>query len=845
MIELDLKTKKLSRVLISGAIVVLLIGFICFVTIKSNTLTPRLNATASAANWNPGRIIDDNLFYDNRDMSLQEIQTFLNQKVPNCDTNGTQRYNSSMTNAQYAASQGWAAPAYVCLKDYYQVPRGDQNINNLSTNVIPAGAISAATIIKNAADTYNVSPRVLLVLLQKESRNLLSDNWPLPAQYRNPMGFGCPDTAPCDPAYEGFYNQMTNAARQFKLYKTNAASYRYKSQQYNAISYQANNPSCGSSNVFIENQATAGLYNYTPYQPNQAALNNLYGTGDGCSAYGNRNFWRIFTDWFGGTTGPDYAWQVVSQELYSDPAMTITADTGTLAPDKDYYFKVQVINNGNRTWKSDDANPVLLGTTAPYNRTSELCNSTWISCNRPAKLSEASVAPGQTGTFLFKAKIPRVGNFSEYFSLVAEGKTWLNDFGFNWQLNALPPTAKWQAVYQEIYSDSARTKPVNINALSPNTTYYASVFAKNSGNTVWSNNGINPVLLATSSPIDRSSTFFNSSWANTNRAAVLKENSVQPGQMGTFEFSLTTPSNVGLYNEYFRPVVEGSMWMNDVGMYWPLNVSTSTSQWSVISQYVYTNSTKSQLYNTDATANKSRVFMSIKARNTGNTIWKNSGTNPTRLGTNSPVDRASEFYDSSWVAQDRPAILKEPTVAPGEIGTFEFWINTPYKPNGLVINESFRPVVEGLVWMNDVGMYQQFKFNSPSTSWEYVGQGTYSDNNFKTPVDTGIAISRNTDYYLVLKLKNTGGEIWKNSTFALGTSNPVDRTSVFFDNSWPNINRASLLKETSVAPGQIGTFEFKIRTPSTTNDYNEYFRPVIEGKTWLTDIGLHWSFKVR
>ncbi len=27
----------------------------------------------------------------------------------------------------------------------------------------------------------------------------------------------------------------------------------------------------------------------------------MYGTGDGCSAYGNRNFWRYYTDWFGST----------------------------------------------------------------------------------------------------------------------------------------------------------------------------------------------------------------------------------------------------------------------------------------------------------------------------------------------------------------------------------------------------------------------------------------------------------------------------------------------------------------------------------------------------------------
>ena len=268
--------------------------------------SPNARALVSGSDWEAGRIIDDDIFYDGNAMSLQDIQAFLNSKVSSCDTNGTQQYNASMTNAQYAATQGWPGPAYVCLKDYYQVPRSDQNINNLTTNVIPDGAISAAQIIKNAATAYNINPKVLLVTLEKESLNLLKDNWPLPSQYRSAMGYGCTDSAPCDPAYEGFYNQVTNAARQFKLYKDNPNNYRYKPYQDNSISYQANAPSCGASNVYITTTATAGLYNYTPYQPNQAALNDMYGSGDSCSAVGNRNFWRIFIDWFGGTKGNTY-----------------------------------------------------------------------------------------------------------------------------------------------------------------------------------------------------------------------------------------------------------------------------------------------------------------------------------------------------------------------------------------------------------------------------------------------------------------------------------------------------------------------------------------------------------
>jgi LysM repeat protein len=48
----------------------------------------------------------------------------------------------------------------------------------------------------------------------------------------------------------------------------------------------------------MKNQATAGLYYYTPYTPNSPAMVNITSTGDACSAYGNRNFWRIYNYWF-------------------------------------------------------------------------------------------------------------------------------------------------------------------------------------------------------------------------------------------------------------------------------------------------------------------------------------------------------------------------------------------------------------------------------------------------------------------------------------------------------------------------------------------------------------------
>jgi hypothetical protein len=259
----------------------------------------------SGSEWKAGNIVSDSIFYDNSSMSISDIQNFLNNKVPSCDSSGVKTSElGGGSRAQYGASRGYPAP-FVCVRNYIENPSTHEN--NLSTNGQVSGGWPAAMIIKYAADTYRINPKILLVTIQKES-SMITDDWPLRVQYNAIMGYGCPDTGPnnsanCNSTYNGFYNQMMLSARQFRLYADNPQSYRYKPYQNNTILYNPNT-SCGSSNVYIEGLATAGLYNYTPYQPNTAALNNLYGTGDGCSAYGNRNFWRMYNDWFGGTQGP-------------------------------------------------------------------------------------------------------------------------------------------------------------------------------------------------------------------------------------------------------------------------------------------------------------------------------------------------------------------------------------------------------------------------------------------------------------------------------------------------------------------------------------------------------------
>jgi hypothetical protein len=282
---------------------------------------------ADAANnkdWITTNIISDANFTNEDSMSVSEIQAFLNKQIGTCDVQGTGKateYGSSLTRAQYAKSRGWAAPPYVCLNKYYEVPKSTAGSgtpkNNWNKDLTkPSGSKSAAWIIKDAADRYNISPKVLLVKIATESAGpLTSDKWPLYSQYKYAMGSHCPDSGPngtanCDKKYAGFSIQMYSAAELMRSYLNNMDeswwTLKRPGKGVNGSNYVGWNvaPSgCGGTNLNIANKATAALYTYTPYQPNKAALDNLYGTGNSCSAYGNRNFWRVYVDWFGNSRG--------------------------------------------------------------------------------------------------------------------------------------------------------------------------------------------------------------------------------------------------------------------------------------------------------------------------------------------------------------------------------------------------------------------------------------------------------------------------------------------------------------------------------------------------------------
>ncbi|WP_438855217.1 hypothetical protein [Agromyces sp. M3QZ16-3] len=223
----------------------------------------------STDRFDPGFIVSDDAFYDSAAMTVRDVQAFLESR------------------------ECRPVDDVPCLAEYTEDVEPVPAAGPRHCTAVPGGeALPASRIIVEVAAACGISQRTLLVLLQKE-QSLLTR--PSARGYERATGYGCPDTADCDARYFGFFNQVYRAAWQFRQYTVEPV------RQFHVGSVDVGfhpDAACGASTVRIRNQATANLYNYTPYQPNDAVLADPSG-GDQCSAYGNLNFWRIWNRWFG------------------------------------------------------------------------------------------------------------------------------------------------------------------------------------------------------------------------------------------------------------------------------------------------------------------------------------------------------------------------------------------------------------------------------------------------------------------------------------------------------------------------------------------------------------------
>lgn len=300
-----------SPILFKRTSIVVALALVITSVVAGVVLTRSQPADAlGTSDWKAGDIISDQVFTNKTSLSTSQIQSFLNSKMPNCDTNGSQPsemnnsgvpdYNSDGTIQRWEwGKKKYNQTKFPCLRDYKENSK------------------TAAQIIYDVAQEFSINPQVLIVLLQKE-QSLVTDTWPLKIQYKTATGYGCPDTAACDTKYYGLTRQLTWAATMFRVivngggawsndYGSGSSWYTPYTLGSNDILYNPND-SCGDKRVNILNGATRALYNYTPYTPNGKVISWKLGSGGAvsssypdCGAFGNINFFVYFNTWFGST----------------------------------------------------------------------------------------------------------------------------------------------------------------------------------------------------------------------------------------------------------------------------------------------------------------------------------------------------------------------------------------------------------------------------------------------------------------------------------------------------------------------------------------------------------------
>lgn len=430
MLTLTLKHRsnrhQLTRSLILLALFLLatiLIIFFLFIR-KTDAFTP---------NYNPSNLIDNPTLTDTSTMNAGQIQAFLSSE------------GSGLANlTDVEACDATIAPYYGHCGD----------------------TISAAQIIFDAANAYDINPRAILATLEKE-QSLVTDPTPSSSQVDCAMGYNS-----CS-GYVGFFTQVDNGAwalaynYQGSLGTASWLSWspganfpcRNATSLYSAGLYAGNtvtfaNPGGTPENVTLANAATASLYCYTPY----VGPYNVTGYS------GSYNFVYYYQLWFGSTTvSTAYAWQFESQGLYTNSGLTQGySGTPTVSPGTQFYGTVTIRNVGYQTWNQSSMH---MGTTDPTDRTSPFYNNTWFNNNRPATMTQTTVVPGQEATFNFSLTAPSTtGSYVETYGFVADSISWVSGPTIIFNINDVSPVA---ATYSNNTLASGSTLAPNHFIISP------------------------------------------------------------------------------------------------------------------------------------------------------------------------------------------------------------------------------------------------------------------------------------------------------------------------------------------------------------------------------------------
>jgi len=646
---------------------------------------------ASAASFNPHRIIDDMVFDDSGSMNSAQIDAFLNTFGSSC----------------ISPNHGFSAP--------------DPTGYSPSGGYTFGGNVTAGAIIMHAAQAYDINPRVLLVTLQKEQGLVSGGSGCSTLRYTGATGYGCPDggttysysglnlytingstvtsvsgTCVNSSVKAGFSQQLIRAAWLLKFgeqrSKGNAdwaiirgswdnsddpqscyggpmTQGTFRICPSGATTYYDGWRTIDGTAVHMETGGTASLYWYTPH------------------LHGNQNFFDTYTSWFGVpyANANDYSF------------VTSSATTTVYGPGGEGTVSIVLKNMGFNTWYSDTnlpggQQPTRLATIGYQN--SEFLDNTDASTlftRNQVRMSPDVVQPGENATFTFKVSAPYRLTTQHVRLVPIIGGAFLKDIGMDVTLTTITPG--WNPTASN----------VDTRDLLPNQQSHFSVSVQNNSDATWYSDGNTPAnkqptRIATIGYQD--SPFADTAdphWLGTRNQIKMNETSVAPGQTATFDAYFIAPiRSAALSSAFHFFLINGGVFTADKGLAITFTVPAANLSYTGAGA---TNPPATMTSGQTATA-------TYNITNTGNVVWQDEvyqgGRHSLRLITSHPTYHNSSFYDSSdssWLGSGQ---IKKTTgtVWPGQTATFTFNWKAPVQTGAYT--ENFMPSIGGL-FLQDYG----------------------------------------------------------------------------------------------------------------------------------------------
>jgi hypothetical protein len=530
--------------------------------------------------FNPNHFISDYEMFDYDSMSLGEIQAFLD------------------------------------LKDGF--------IADWTTEDKNGELKTPAEIIFNASQEHKVSPKTLIVLLQKE-QGLIQNASPTQKRLDWATGYAvCDSCKMSDPRiqkFKGFGKQVDHAASALRFYTENAHKHGF-------IKKKGESYTITGQTVIPESQATGNLYTYTPH------------------IRGNYTFWRVYQSYFGDPLSESRSeQQATTQTKYMAQIMDRAPELVRANEGEQAWYWVEYQNIGTETWYNDDLKQLFLidsNATAHIpliEEDSEFTYSEKLDQFKPVFSQRKSVAPGE----VLRISIPvepdydKTESASYVLALNGHGAFADSDIDFS-----LERTFRYDAELIE------HTFP---EYGAPNNGYDINVSYKNVGTRTWDQETVRLQWENTT--------------VKTKNRIKMNEKTVAPGETATFSFR-TNLRNKDAYD--YRLSL-----LKDVGKKYnqfPTGEKLARIKLSeglaaqLIDFQVPENMQPGETYS-------GRVVV----KNTGSQTWTKEEMVLRSYRTTAPY-RRSHFHDASWISGF--AIDKvQKDVKPGEVYTFTFKVEAP------------------------------------------------------------------------------------------------------------------------------------------------------------------------